>query len=416
MNKFTVTAENLEVCGTLVDLAKENLSDAIVLRRLCTQAGICSEYVLATSPSSPSVYYYFLNKGTKRTLKLQPEVDVTVLGKKLEEADLQKGVDFFVEAADYVLFINEVIVPALAKPSEPEVPDKDNGELRDEQIEDAGEEGGACSKDVIPPVEDGKEDGSTNPDPAGGTKEPELKKSKTCRIPKVIATPVRPEDRRFCIFHEFIPIPKMVSNLPGQFNFSQEEMVALSSRCGGSALYGVVNSEHPLYSQPLVCAKHSTRKYYHIYGPDKCPEVYSSTKVPNLAQIRVQGTGSRPPKEAGSVQSNKDAMRCSREKQIKAKDQLLKSYSDLLQEKDELSILVQSQQESVMKLQEEKDYYARQFYFCNQELGNTKKELASVQEHMQTLSSVCEQNVASVRNLEIELQTLVYPRNQQDLL
>ena len=35
---------------------------------------------------------------------------------------------------------------------------------------------------------------------------------------------------------------------------------------------------------------------------------------------------------------------------------------------------------------------------------------------MQTLSSVCEQNVASVRNLEIELQTLVYQRNQQDLL
>ena len=86
MNKFTVTAENLEVCGTLVDL--ENLPDAIALRRLCTQAGICSEYVLATSPSSPSIYYYFLNKGTKRTLKLQPEVDVTVLGKKLEEADL----------------------------------------------------------------------------------------------------------------------------------------------------------------------------------------------------------------------------------------------------------------------------------------------------------------------------------------
>ena len=116
------------------------------------------------------------------------------------------------------------------------------------------------------------------------------------------------------------------------------------------------------------------------------------------------------------MQSNKDAMRCSREKQIKAKDQLLKSYSDLLQEKDELSILVQSQQESVMKLQEEKDYYARQFYFCNQELGNTKKELASVQEHMQTLSSVCEQNVASVRNLETELQMLLYQRNQQDLL
>ena len=99
-----------------------------------TQAGICSEYVLAKSPSSPSI---------------------------------------------------------LAKPSAPEVPGKDNGELRDEQIEDAGEEGGACSKDVIPPVEDGKEDGSTNPDPAGGTKEPELKKSKTCLIPKVIATPVR---------------------------------------------------------------------------------------------------------------------------------------------------------------------------------------------------------------------------------
>ena len=83
------------MCGSLVDLAKVKLLDAIVLRRLCIQARICSKYVLAMNPSSPSVYYYFSNKGTKKALKLQPEVNAIVLGKKLEEADLKKGFDFF---------------------------------------------------------------------------------------------------------------------------------------------------------------------------------------------------------------------------------------------------------------------------------------------------------------------------------
>ena len=123
--------------------------------------------------------------------------------------------------------------------------------------------------------------------------------------------------------------------------------------CGGTALYGVVTPHHPLYGMALVCARHAKRKYYFLYGPERCPQDFPSDKLPNLAQICIQGAGGRPVIEEGKVQSNAQNIQRSRAKKAALKTTMLNSYAQLLEEKQQLALLVESHDLRYQELTEE---------------------------------------------------------------
>ena len=69
----------------------------------------------ATRPGERSLYAYFAKKGTRKQLKIPAELDVGILGEKLQNALLQQGIDYFVDSADYINFIYKDIAPALSE-------------------------------------------------------------------------------------------------------------------------------------------------------------------------------------------------------------------------------------------------------------------------------------------------------------
>ena len=62
----------------------------------------------------------------------------------------------------------------------------------------------------------------------------------------------------------------------------------------------------------------------------------------NLGQVCIQGGGGRPFIEEGKVQSNAQNMKRSRVKADEVKVKLVQSYTQLVQEKDELSLRAES--------------------------------------------------------------------------
>ena len=76
----------------------------------------------------------------------------------------------------------------------------------------------------------------------------------------------------------------------------------------------------------LVCKKHSSHKYYQLYGSNRCPEGFlQAAKRPNLGQVCIQGGGGRPVMEEGMVQSNAQNMKRSRAKADEVKVKLVQS-------------------------------------------------------------------------------------------
>ena len=150
------------------------------------------------------------------------------------------------------------------------------------------------------------------------------KKSKQTKptFPKFQPVPIPLEERKFCVFHVVPEIPVLVCALPQAHGLTGQEVEALQSPCKGSALFGVVNPPHPLYGARLFCERHSRRKYYQLYGDQRCPPDFSH-KCPNLAQVCIQGAGGRPVIEEGKVQTNAQHMKRSRSKKKQCRTRLM---------------------------------------------------------------------------------------------
>ena len=77
------------------------------------------------------------------------------------------------------------------------------------------------------------------------------------RVAKIVAQKIASEDKQLCLFHVVHEIPKVVSALPDQHKFTANELVELQVPCNGTALFGVVTPDHPLFGVGLVCELHS---------------------------------------------------------------------------------------------------------------------------------------------------------------
>ena len=66
---------------------------------------ISSEFLVVTRAEQRSLNGYFALKGVKKQHKFPPELDESSLEKKLAEANLVHGVDFFALVADYVSYV-----------------------------------------------------------------------------------------------------------------------------------------------------------------------------------------------------------------------------------------------------------------------------------------------------------------------
>ena len=104
----------------------------------------------------------------------------------------------------------------------------------------------------------------------------------------------------------------MVLAYPSHYQFTEKDLQGLQSPCNGTALFGIVTQNHPLFALPIVCENHSKRRYYHIYGRVRCPDVYTETKLPNLAQLCIQGSGGRPQLVEGKIQTNTENVKRAR--------------------------------------------------------------------------------------------------------
>ena len=327
--KFCLTEENMIVVENIMNLIEENESDESCFRRCFTLCGIISiDYVLITRSDKPSMYGYFTEKGKKKELKIPRELDEESLEAKLQAAGLQHGEVFFSYAKDYISYAKKYIAPLLEELDSPE-----NDSVADECLQKNPEVGPAAGKD------NSQVPGKENP------KQPPLvPKPKKPRFEHITPSLIAPEDKKSCLFTKVHEIPKLVLALPSQYEFTDKNMADLQVSCGGTALFGVVTPNHPLYGLPLVCERHKARKFYHIYGPERCPGVYVPTKLPNMKQLCIQGSGGRPKLVEGKVQSNAETLKRTREKKMKKESDLLNSYSQLLEEKEQISMLLDTQQ------------------------------------------------------------------------
>ena len=278
--------ENRELVEAIVLLNNDTEADESTFRKLFSQLGIISsEYVVITRAASgdPSLYAYFARKGARREHRFPQELDESLLEKKMLEASLLRGVDLFCGVGDYVQFVNKTIVPALEgnlKPPAntadgdakiPSETDKDSGEgeqsthraeKEPEVPLDAGEKGEGEPNKPTQPV-----DGEPELAPDGSKK----RKSgpKKPKIPKFEPVLVPPEARKFCYFHKVPEIPPALLSIPEVHKFSQDEVAALRIPCKGSALWGVVTPNHPMYGVPVVCEHHARHKFFFSVWPEE---------------------------------------------------------------------------------------------------------------------------------------------------
>ena len=389
--QFCITKENIEIVEELVLLMKHEDTDTSDFRRMFSQLDVISrDFVVVTGCGQRSMYGYFAVKGVKSKNKFLPEIDYYVLQEKLSSAGLKNGVDFFLKVEDYRTFVISVLMPLFEKYNS-------KGNAEDEQ---EGQTPSSNVTDLLDAGEDEAVDGDENPvnvvDPgakATTTTDPEPKETapKKQRVAKIVPTQIQigSAEKKFCIFNTVQEIPKVVLALPAQHKFDAKELAELQVPCNGTALFGIVTPNHPLFGVGLVCETHSRRKYFHIYGPQKCPEHYLPTKLPNLARLFCQGSGGRPQLEEGKRQTNAATMKRAHAKQQSAHGEVLKTCGELIEQKDELWLLLESEQHNSRLLVEECD--------------RLRQECASLKQQFQVLYSQAEGLVHAKSALEFQL-------------
>ena len=369
-NTFAITEENRELVDGVILLVAENETDVSVFRRSFTQLGIiCNEYVVITRIGQRSINGYFAKKGTKKQHKFVPEMDEDLLETKVGSAGLVHGKDFFSNASDYITFVEAQLVP-LAKKYDEQVVDGGDGLLDflgGTNIEDDLLSGSDQDKDDARQEELGnnpeagqlKDDGLGTPqEPEGG---PNKRPSKKPRVPKITPVVLAPEEKTFCLFHQVHLIPRVVLAYPSHYQFTEKDLQGLQSPCNGTALFGIVTQNHPLFALPIVCENHSKRRFYHIYGRVRCPDVYSETKLPNLAQLCIQGSGGRPQLVEGKVQTNTETVKRARHKKQEKYTELLQSCTLLLHQKDQNEHTIAQLQEQCVLKDAEVAHFSQQY-------------------------------------------------------
>ena len=373
--------ETRELVEAVIELVRSKEKNEQPFRKLFLSLGIiANEFVSISRPGQSSIYGYFAQKGTRRRNKIGPEIDEALLDIKLKESNLLPGVDFFSTVEHYCAFVESTLSPELQKQDqEQNVEDEDDShelQKKDQQqnIEDKGDVGvdrftnegplvqfihgepkptdgkvpeneGEEKANIENPegavqMEDLTRGNSTNPPVP--TKDPDPHPPKKVRKEKAqlfepIQIPL--EARKFCFFHEPPQLPSIVHTLPEANGFTKEDIEALKKTCNGSALFGVVTVGHPLYGLPLVCEKHSRKRFYQLYGPPKCvgTTYHNSRSIPKIQQVCIQGGGGRPLLEEGKTQCNKQIVKRFRAKQAEVKEKLLQSYEEVCQEKAQVT-------------------------------------------------------------------------------
>ena len=152
---------------------------------------------------------------------------------------------------------------------------------------------------------------------------------------------------KFCFFRTPPSIPPSVSGTPKYFGFEDGDLDKLKTGCGGSALYGVSQIQHPLYEQAFVCENHKAKKFFSIWGPPLLGDQYKITdRVPSIQQLLKQGGGGDPRLEEGKVQDNK--ANCARYKQKKNE-----VGAAMVTKIGELTVELQTAQTEIITLQEQ---------------------------------------------------------------
>ena len=420
---FSLTKDNKEAIEQLVALASNNDQDETIFRKLFSSLDfICNEYVLVTRSGKSSLYGYFAVKGKKKQHKFGREYDEKALQNKMIEAGLLYGFDLFTSAGDYIAFVERNLTklcssntideetiqePPINGGGSPEdgelyeVPPSDQVETsRSEQLKIPDSQKATREQREEDEENDGKEG---SPGGTGG-KKPEQTRTKKARFTKYEAVPLGPGEKKSCLFHSVPEIPRLILARPGNFGFTEEELIQLKAACNGTALYGVMNSNHSLYGIPLVCSKHSRRNYFHIYGQTKCPEEYNPLKLPNFTQVRIQGSGSRPSLQAGKVQSNAESIRKSRAKQAKVQGDLIKSYGEVLEEKEQLVQLVEAQRNMLATLEGQRDTYGRHAFEVEKEKAACLAELEQCRAQYGALQAQYNQMVEAARSVAASME------------